>query len=369
MDDDKLKYQIGISLIPGIGSVLARKLIAYTGSVEGVFSEKKKNLLKIPGIGEYLAKEVATQNVLHIAEKEIEFIKKYKISALFYLEKGYPERLKNCEDSPVILYMKGNADLNMPKTLSVVGTRKATEYGKEVCCKLLSAITEHGHQVLIVSGLAFGIDIAAHRAALSNNLPTVAVLGHGLNSLYPAAHKNVAKDICKNGALITDFISTEQPEPNNFVKRNRIIAALSDATLVIESGEKGGALITADIANSYNRDVFAIPGKVNEKYSSGCNKLIKTNRASLIENAEDIEYLLGWETPGNKKAPVQKELFTQLSDDENKVVTILRENNQLMIDSICSLANMPMSKVSAILLNLEFAGYTRSLPGKVYKLI
>jgi DNA processing protein len=367
MPNDMLLYQIGISLIPGIGNITAKKLIAYTGSVEAVFTEKKKNLLKIPGIGELLAQQVVNQQVLSIAEKEIEFIKKYHISYSFYLDNDYPVRLKNCEDSPVILFYKGKTDFNQAKILSIVGTRSATEYGKEFCSQLVAGLKQRGHQILIVSGLAYGIDICAHRAALRNGFETIAVLAHGLSMVYPGVHRATAKEICDQGALITDFISSTLPERNNFVKRNRIIAGIADATLVVESALKGGALITADIANSYNRDVLAYPGRANDAYSKGCNWLVKTNKAAMVECVEDLEYHLGWEITQQKQA-TQTELFAELTREELEIVAILREHGELPIDIIAIHANMPVSKVSALLLNIEFAGVVRSLPGKVYRL-
>ncbi|MDP4210074.1 MAG: DNA-processing protein DprA [Bacteroidota bacterium] len=368
MRDKLLKYKIGITLIPGIGSINAKKLIAYTGNIEAVFSEKKKNLLKIPGIGDSLAANIINHSILERAEKEIEFIERYGIKYSYYLDKDYPSRLKNCEDSPVILFYKGDVEFNQTKVLSIVGTRNATDYGKECCNKLLSDLQSRRHDVLIVSGLAYGIDICAHRAALKNGFDTVAVLGHGLGTLYPAVHKATAKDITKQGALVTDFVSDTKLDRNNFVKRNRIIAGLADATLVVESAIKGGALITADIAQSYNRDVLAFPGRVGDQYSRGCNWLVKTNKAALIESVEDLEYQLGWESPLNASAPKQTELFVEISEDEQRIVQTLRESGELPIDLICIHVDMPVSKVSALLLNLEFAGMVRSLPGKVYRL-
>lgn len=369
MCNELKRYQIGISLIPGIGNITAKKLIAYTGSVEAVFCEKKKGLLKIPGIGELLAEQIIKGSfVLDIADKELDFIQKHQIGASFYLDNDYPLRLKNCEDSPIVLFYKGNVDFNKLKVLSIVGTRNATEYGKDCVNQLVGDLKVRGHDVIIVSGLAYGVDIYAHRAALRNGLDTIAALAHGLSTIYPGVHKTTAKDICEQGALVTDFISSVMPERNNFIKRNRIIAGLADATLVVESGLKGGALITADIAGSYNRDVLAFPGRVNDSFSKGCNWLIKCNKAAMVESVEDLEYQLGWEITSNKKN-IQPELFVELSDDEHRLIDILREKGELPIDIIALHANIPVSKVSALLLNIEFAGLIRSLPGKVYKLI
>ena len=368
MSDDLLKYKIGVSLIPGIGSINAKKLIAYAGGVEAIFHEKKRTLLKVPGIGEHLADQIVHQQVLEKAEKEIEFIARYDIGYHFYLDDTYPARLKNCEDSPVMLFYKGDVDFNQAKVISIVGTRNATEYGKEMCNNLLDEIKSHHHEVIVVSGLAYGIDICAHRAALRNGFETIAVLGHGLANLYPAVHKSTAKEISKQGALVTDFISDTLIDRNNFIKRNRIIAGLADATIVVESAIKGGALITADIAGSYNRDVMAFPGRTSDPYSTGCNWLIRTNKASLIEGVNDLEYLLGWESPHKAAVPKQTELFVELSEEEKMIVALLRESGEFPLDLISMRLNMPVSRVSAMLLNLEFAGMVRSLPGKIYRL-
>jgi DNA processing protein len=367
MSHNPLIYKIAVGMIPGIGSITAKKLIAYSGSVEGIFSEKKSRLIKIPGIGEVLANEIVNNKVLELAEQEYNFIEQYNIKPYFYLDENYPERLKHCQDSPIILYAKGNVNLNTQKIISIVGTRKATQHGKGVCEKLIEQLAELKHNPLIISGLAFGIDITAHKAALKNKLITVAVLGHGLRTIYPAAHSKYAKEIVDNGALVTEFTSDISADRPLFVRRNRIIAGLADATIVVESGEEGGALITADIANSYDRDVFAVPGRIDDNMSLGCNKLIKTNKAHLLENIQDLEYILGWESSKSKSKSIQKELFINLSEEEKLILETIRTNNELSIDLICHEVHMPVSKVSPMLLNLEFAGMVRSLPGKVYK--
>jgi DNA processing protein len=369
MSGNNLLHKIAIGMIPGIGSINAKKLIAYTGSVEGVFKEKKANLLKIPGIGDVLANEIVKSNVINEAEKEVAFIQQYNIRALFYLDSDYPVRLKQCEDSPILIYVKGTVNLDNPKILSIVGTRHATEYGRTFCEKLITSLSQSGHNPIIVSGLAYGIDIASHKSALKNKLETVAVLGHGLKTIYPASHSKYAKDIIQQGALVTEFTSGTNAERAMFVRRNRIIAGLADATIIVESGEKGGALITADLANSYNRDVFAVPGRIDDAMSKGCNKLIKTNKANVVECLEDLEYLLGWEQIEGKPKTIQRELFVELAADEKQIFEIINSNKEIAIDSICAAAEMPVSKVSPILLNLEFSGLVRSLPGKIYKLV
>mgnify|MGYP005629217477 CR=1 FL=1 len=307
MNPDLLAYQIGIDMIPKIGSINAKRLIAYCGGVEAVFQQSKSALAKVPGIGKIISHEIANQKILDRAKREVDFTVKHNIKSYFYLDSDYPERLKNCDDGPVVIFVKAKSSINLnnPKVISIVGTRSITSYGKDICNSLVEKIVERGHKPIVVSGLAYGVDVCAHKASLKNDTPTVAVLGHGLDSMYPASHRNVAREIYEHGALITDFPSNTPCERNNFIKRNRIIAGLSDATIIIESAERGGSLITADIAVSYNREVFAIPGPVDNKYSKGCNLLIKSNKAALIESAEDIEFQLGWETPNVSKPAKQ----------------------------------------------------------------
>lgn len=370
MHSENLHYYIAIDMIPGIGSINAKKLIAYCGGAEAVFKEKKANLLKIPGIGDLLAKSIAQQKVLERAEKEVKFIERFGISAYVYVEKNYPERLKVCEDGPVVFFLKGDVDLNARKIMAVVGTRSATDYGKTTCEQILSDLASEGHSPLVVSGLAFGIDICAHRAALKHGLKTVAVLGHSLDTIYPSEHRNTAKEIMSNGALISDFPSETKADRQNFIKRNRIIAGLSDLTLVVESGSKGGALITADIANSYSRDVAAVPGRVGDKYSEGCNEMIRTNKAALVESAKDIIQLIGWTSETDVvKHPVQPALFVELTKEEQQLVELLGNKEKENLDTLAIKAQMPVSKVSGLLLNLEFSGIVKSFPGKLYGLV
>lgn len=369
MQNSILKYQIALSLIPKIGHITAKKLIAYVGNIEGIFTESKKNLTKIPGIGHILAESIINSNVLPKAEEEIEFIIKNNISVFFYTDKNYPERLKHCDDAPLLIYTKGNSNMNNRKVLSIVGTRKATPEGIAFCNKFIKDLAQRGHDPVIVSGLAYGIDAAAHKAALENNLKTFAVLGHGFDIIYPASHKSLAQKITEQGLLITDFTSKTIRDKNNFIKRNRIIAGLSDATIVVESGMGGGSLITADLANSYNRDVFAVPGRISDEYSKGCNSLIKSNKAAMLENIEDLEYFLGWDVDNCKLQDVQRDLFVNLNNEEKIIVNLLKESDELPIDMICLKSAMPTSRVSPILLNLEFLGIVKTLPGKTYKLI
>lgn len=361
-----LLYQIGLTLLPGVGDVLGKKLVAYCGGVEAVFKQKKKALEKVPGIGQKLVNAILSQTVLQRAEEEIAFIEKNNITPLFYLDKKYPSRLKNCIDSPIMLYFKGNADFNVPKIISIVGTRKATEYGKEICEKIVKDLKSQ--DVLVVSGLAYGIDTCAHKASLDNNLKTVAVLGHGLDRIYPYLNKSLSEKITDHGGLLTEFMSKTKPDRENFPRRNRIIAGVADGTLVVEAARSGGALITAEIANSYNRDVFSVPGRIGDTWSAGCNHLIKTNKAHLVQSAEDILYIMGWQQANQVKPRIQRELFIELAPEEEKITDVLRMEDTMGIDDICLKTSMPTSKVAAALLNLEFQGLVRVLPGKVYKL-
>ncbi len=363
-----LVYQIALTLLPGVGDITAKKLVSYCGSVEAVFTEKYHRLLKIPGIGELTAKSIASQNVFTRAEEEIAFIEKYKIQPLFYLEPEYPRRLKNCTDSPIMLYYKGNTNLNTAHILSIVGTRRATNYGKDFTEQLIKALASYN--VLILSGLAFGVDTCAHRAALDNGLPTVGVLGHGLDRIYPVQNRNLAGRMVENGGLLTDFPSQTNPDRENFPKRNRIIAGGADATLVIETGLRGGSLITADIANSYNKDVFALPGRADDEHSKGCNWLIKTNRAALCDSAEELINLMGWNIePKGSKGKKQRELFIQLTPEEELIVETLKATGDMPVDLLSEATSLPASKLAVAVLNLEFEGILKCMPGKVYKLL
>lgn len=362
-----LLYKIAISLIPGIGSVTARSLVAYVGSVEGVFSEKEKNLLKIPGVGEINAQRIVNQNVIDDAKQEIEFIQKNQIRPYFYLDDDYPNRLKGCTDAPIILYYKGQANLNETRIISIVGTRNATNYGKEACDELIKGFSESKYRLLVVSGLAYGIDVQAHKSCLKYNVPTIGVLAHGLDIIYPSLHSSTAQKMLENGGLLSDFPSETRIDRQNFLRRNRIIAGLADATIVVESAEKGGALVTADIANSYNRDVFAFPGRSTDLYSRGCNKLIKLNEAILIENHADIEKAMNWDIKMDQPKAIQTSLFVELTSEEQKLVDLLKGGDRF-IDEMTIETKLPMSKVSALLLGLEFKGMITSLPGKMYRL-
>jgi DNA processing protein len=367
MSEPTLVHRIALGMIPGVGDITARKLVSFTGSVEAVFNESYRSLTRIPGVGGNLAKAVSGGTYLEAAEREAEFVAKHNIRVYFYLDDDYPYRLRQCDDSPVTFYYKGSADLNAPRILSVVGTRNATRRGRETCQKIMAGLALHFPDIVITSGLAYGIDISAHNAAMSNGLATVAVLGHGLKTIYPSLHTGVARSMVANGGLVTDFPSDILPERNNFIKRNRIIAGLADATLIIESGIKGGALITADIAASYNRDVMAVPGRTDDQWSAGCNALIKCNKAALVEKHEDIEYLLGWK-PATLAAPSQKEIFAEMTENEKKVFETIREQGDQTIDQLALTLGIPVYRLSTTLLQMELAGLITPCPGNLYRI-
>jgi DNA processing protein len=362
---EELIYKIALSLIPGIGDVLGKKLVAYSGGVEAVFRQKKSSLLRIPGIGNFFANAVLRQNVLGKAEAEIRFMDRHGIRPLFYLDENYPYRLRQCADSPLMLYYKGSADLNPAKVIGIVGTRNATSYGKDLCNELIESLLSFN--VCIVSGLAYGIDICAHKLCLKNNVTTLGVLAHGLDVIYPSIHRSVSDKMIFNGGLLTDYPSRTKPDKENFPRRNRIVAGLCDALIVIESAVDGGSMITAEIANSYSRDVFAFPGRTNDLYSSGCNRLIRDNKAALIENGTDLIRMMGWETQ-KKESIRQPTLFEDLSGEEESIVSVMKDKGNVHIDELSALVGIPVYKISTLLLNMEFLGVLKSLPGKMYRL-
>lgn len=365
-EEQALLHRIALTLLPGIGNVQGKRLVAYCGGPEAVFKEKKKNFLKIPGIGEIIANAVQSKEVFHRAEQEIAFIRQFRIKPLFYLDPEYPEKLRHCEDSPLMVYFRGEANLNQKRILSVVGTRKPSEYGKLMCDQIVQGLADHG--VMIVSGLAYGVDTIAHRSAIVSGLPTVAVLAHGLDQIYPYVNRPLAEKMIARGGVLTEFMSGTKLNRDYFPRRNRIIAGMADATLVIESAEKGGALITADIANSYSRDVFALPGRATDPKSAGCNLLIRQNKAALVQSANDICYLMNWDQAIHP-AQIQHKLFTEMNGEEKKIYLLLEEKKEADIDEIYLTSGMTASKVAAILLKLEFEGMVKSLPGKRYQVV
>lgn len=360
-----LVHKIALTLIKNIGSRQAKKLLQAFGSAESVFTAKRSMLLKIEGIGEKIASSILNTDALLRAEKQLAFIKKHKIEVLFYTDENYPKRLRNCYDAPVLLYFKGNANFNQKRVVSIVGTRNATPYGKELCKKLIEALLPY--DVLVISGLAYGIDVTAHKQSLLSKISTVGVLGHGLDRVYPLVHAQTARDMISNGGLLTEFLPGTMPDKENFPKRNRIIAGLCDVLIVVEASSKGGALITADIANSYSRDVYAFPGRTNDEYSAGCNFLIKTNRAGLINHPNDLIYYMGWGDEIVEKVKVQAQLPLNLTEIEQQIVDLLKDST-MDIDELSNMLNLAQSKLAMALLTLEMQGLLVTLPGKRYQL-
>ncbi|MCD2258189.1 DNA-processing protein DprA [Psychroserpens luteolus] len=367
MTDRDLIHVLALQHIPKIGDVIAKKLINHCGSAEGVLKEKKANLLKIDGIGLTTVKGIYDSTHIKAAEDELRFIKANDIFSLYFTDDDYPEKLKHCIDSPILLFQSGHIALKNKPIISIVGTRKITTYGVAFCEKLIEQLSSF--DPVIVSGFAYGTDITAHKSAIKNNLQTIGCLAHGLNQIYPKSHKKYRVDVEKHGGFLTDFWSSAAFDRNNFLKRNRIIAGISDATIVIESAEKGGSLVTADIANSYNRDVFAVPGRVTDTQSIGCNNLIKTQQAHVLSNPLDIAYMLNWQLEDHKKTPIQKQLFVELTSEEKVIYKYLKEHGKQLLDVIALNCQMPIFKIASMLLTMELKGVIRPLPGKQFEII
>lgn len=362
-------YRLALTFIKDIGPRRAKGLLAHFGDAKSVFDASVKDLKHADGLGDLLAKQTKSemQPALELAAKELEFIARYNISVLWVENEDYPQRLKNCSDAPILLYYKGKANINAGKTVAVIGTRKYTDYGQRLCDELTEGLKDL-EDVIVVSGLAHGIDTIAHKNALKDSLPTIGVLGHGLDRIYPASNKTLAKDMIEaGGGLLSEFPSGTNPDKSNFPMRNRIVAGISDVTVVVESDITGGALITARIASSYNRDVAAYPGRVHDSKSSGCNELIRTNIAAMISRAEDLKELMGWQTTGKPKA-VQKQLFLNLSPEEDIVVKILQTKDFVHSDELLHVSGLANSQLAATLLGLEMQGLVKALPGKLYRM-
>lgn len=367
MNDTELLHLLALLKVEGIGDVLAKKLLNYFPTAESIFKAKASQLSSIDGIGQVLIKNLKDKSVFELAKAELNFIAENNIKALFYKDENYPNRLKHCIDGPILLFASGNIDFNNRKIISIVGTREITTYGTEFCKKLIEDLAPLNP--IIVSGFAYGVDIVAHKAAMDNNLQTIGVIAHGLNQVYPKVHKKYVGKIEEKGGFLTEFWSTSNPEKENFVKRNRIVAGMSEATIVIESAEKGGSLITANLANDYNRDVFAVPGRTTDKFSQGCNNLIKTQRAHLLTSAADILYILNWELQPKEEKVIQKQLFISLENDEQKLYDYLLKNGKQLLDVIALDCDLPVFKTASILLNMELKGVVRPLPGKLFEVV
>ncbi|GAB3933811.1 DNA-processing protein DprA [Mucilaginibacter myungsuensis] len=361
-----LLHQLALTFIKGIGPAYARNLIAYAGDAEAVFRLPPSRLKNVSGIADKRAGMLADlKTPLLRAEEELKFMERNKVEAIYWTDPAFPKRLKTCDDAPLLLFHKGTADLNMHKVISIVGTRKATDYGRMLCEQLIDEMQQY--DVLVVSGLALGIDTFAHKESLKNNVPTVGVLGHGFDRMYPAPNRGLADKMLAKGGLLTEYPSGTVPGPENFPARNRIVAGMADATIVVEASIKGGALITAEIANSYNRDVFAFPGRINDEMSEGCNFLIRNNKAGLLSCMADLAFIMGWEKANAGHPKEQLMLPIDLSAAEQQIFAAIRQNmNPIAIDDLAIRINMPTSQLAMNLLNMEMQGFIRSLPGKTY---
>ena len=363
---DDLLYKIALTLVPKVGAKTARNLISYSGGVKEVFEQSEKELTRIPGIGRQIARNIKKGDAFFEAEQEMKLLEVNNIKPVFYLDEAYPKRLKNFPDTPILLYYKGTVDLNAKKIVAVVGTRQPSPYGMSLCEKLIEALKDY--EVIVVSGLAYGIDVTAHRKCLDVKIPTIGVLGHGLNHIYPSAHRQIAAHMQENGGLISEYRFNTKPEKEFFPMRNRIVAGLCDALIVVETGKKGGSVITAKMANDYNRDVFAIPGRVGDKHSSGCNHLIKSHQAALLESIADLAYVMQWNESKNSVGH-QTQLFFDLTEEEKIIVDLLGKREAIGIEQLLLSAKISNSTMAGNLLNLEFKGLVRSLPGNRYILV
>ncbi len=367
MTETDLLFVLALQHVPNIGDITAKKLISHCGSAEAVLKEKKQNLLKIDGIGSVILSSLFDSSHLKEAEKELHFINSNTIKASYFKDDEYPEKLKHCIDSPILLFESGTISLKQQRIISIVGARKITTQGIAFCENLVETLQPFNP--VIVSGFAYGTDITAHKVALKQELQTIGCLAHGLNQIYPKVHKKYIVDVEKNGGFFTDFWSSDTFDRNNFLKRNRIIAGLSEATIVIESAEKGGSLVTADIANSYNRDVFAVPGRTTDSQSMGCNNLIKHQKAHMLSSPLDVPYILNWELEDNKKPVIQKQLFVELDETEKVIYNYLKANDKQVLDVIAINCEMPTFRAVGLLLNMELKGVIRPLPGNLFEVI
>lgn len=371
MTQDEQLSTLALTRIPGLGLIGARNLLNSMESATAIFQHRKELKQLVPGISDKLVNALDRPEAFQRAEQELLFCERNHIRCLTLHDEDYPSRLRECDDAPLALFYRGNANLNALHIINMVGTRHATPYGQDLCIRFLSDLSELCPDVLVVSGLAYGIDIHAHRAALQNNFQTIGVLAHGLDRIYPAEHRKTAVSMLEQGGLLTEFMSGTNPDRQNFVKRNRIVAGMSDATIVVESAAKGGALITAGLAESYHRDCFAFPGRINDEYSIGCNNLIRTNQAVLITSAKDLVEAMGWDyTSSDKKKTVQRQLFPELSEEEERIVNQLKKMPEgLQINTLVVETDIPVNKMSALLFELELKGVVRVLAGGVYRLI
>jgi len=367
MGENELYYLLGLQKVKNVGDISARKLLRHFGSAQAVFEAAKKNRMDVPQIGSLMVDSIKGFNDWAKVENEMRYIEKNHIRVVTVFDEDYPHKLFHAPDAPILFFWQGNGKFTAPHSISIVGTRNITNYGKRMVAEIIEGLKEY--KPLIISGLAYGVDVEAHLNALKHDLPTIGVLGHGFNRIYPSVHNKIADKMLESGGLITEFWQSDIVDRNNFLKRNRIVAGLTEATLIIESAEKGGSLVTADIANSYNRDVFAVPGRASDSFSKGCNNLIMRNQAALVTSAEDIINYLQWEERRQKPANPQLNLFVDLTDEEQLIYDYLQDNGKIQLDELAISLQMPVSKLSGLLLNMELNNVVNSLPGKVFEII
>ena len=366
MKEEKLLAILRLQKCKAVGDILSKKLIVNVGDVTQIFKEKAAHLAKINGIGKHVLKHLFDKENVKLATQELKYIKENKIAYSYFLAADYPTHLQHCIDSPILLFKDGNIDLSNNKIISIVGTRNMSSYGRDFCNKLIEDLAQYNP--IIVSGFAYGVDICAHKAAIKNKLQTIAVLAHGLEEIYPKVHKKYIHQVNENGGFLTEFWHKEAPLRENFLKRNRIVAGISKATIIIESATKGGSLVTADIANSYDKDVFAVPGRTTDIFSKGCNNLIKNNQAFLLNSAEEIVKILNWDL-NEKPKVIQQQLFLELNKNEQKIYELLHDKGAQLLDIISLECNIPMYQLAPILLQMELKGISKPLPGKMFELV
>ena len=368
--DEELLHTIALNAIKGVGPTVARRLIDEFGSATAIFREKPEALRTIPRIGCDLATGCRSCQVLDEAEREMDFIRRHNITTLLFDDDDYPDRLRDCPDAPLLLYAMGNANLNVRHTVSIVGTRNATRYGRDLVEDFLSEAARLEPELLVVSGLAYGIDVTAHRSALHAKLPTVGVLAHGLDRIYPDQHRHVAREMLAAGGLLTEYPSRTNPDRGNFLARNRIVAGLADATIVVETADKGGSIVTASIADSYGRQVFAFPGRVGDAQSVGCNRLIRQQKAGLITSAADLFEAMGWDKTfvGRQlEIPFEKPQ-QELSEAERQLVDLLKSDGEMQLNTMVLKTGKPVSELTSLLMGLEMQGVVGNAPGGLYRL-
>lgn len=366
--ESKIIYQIALSMAKGVGIHTIKKLCAAVGDESAIFQCSAKELEAIPGIGPATTQAILDPELIKSAEKELSTLERHGGRAIAQGDKAYPERLCECVDAPYVLYSKGKMEMNAPHVIGIVGTRKMTHYGKAICEEILSHLAEKHPDLLVVSGLAYGVDGCAHKKAVELGLSTIGVVGHGLDILYPVKHRTLAERMMQDGGIVTEYRTKCVVDRKNFVSRNRIIAGLCDVILVIESGEKGGALFTAEFANSYNRDICAIPGRIGDTYSAGCNKLIKTHMATMVESAEEIDKLMNWDVVSPAKQVMNISQFMELSERERIIVEALQLESTMDMNQLVRKTQISFKELSSLLFDMEMKELVRSAPGNRYSL-